>query len=97
MKKKLAILALISVVTFGLVAVKLTNSQVKAAEVETSDQITENTEIEEFRFETKDSGADGQAEKVAPLSQEEYDDLIRSLPKGAKLADDVEVLPGVVK
>lgn len=97
MKKKLTILTLISLVTFGLVAVKLINSQVKAAEIETSGQITENTEIEEFTFETKDSSADGLVEKVAPLSQEEYDDLIRSLPKGAKLADDIEVLPGVVK
>ena len=36
-------------------------------------------------------------EEKPPLTQEEYDDLIRRLPKGARLVGDIKVMPGVVK
>lgn len=45
----------------------------------------------------KDETATAALPEIPPLSQEEYDDLIKSLPEGAVIVGEVEVLPGVIK
>lgn len=74
----------------GITTLKINSSNIKA---ETADYEA----IEDITFEPNRKDVSEAAQKVEPLSQEEYDDLISTLPKGAKLASDVEVMPGVVK
>lgn len=98
MKKKVISFVIASLIIGVTVLIKSEIVKVKAEESEVKSGVIDQS-IEELTdiFGPETINTDIPEQRVQPLNQAEYDDLIRSLPEGAELVDDVEVLPGVVK
>jgi hypothetical protein len=96
MKKKITFVSLVVGMLIAVIGFNL--NFVFAEDTIKDDEIVsiENPELSAILGDAS-PGSAGMSQECPPLSQEEYDDLINSLPEGAVLVGDVKVLPGVVK
>ncbi|GAX48051.1 hypothetical protein [Pseudolactococcus reticulitermitis] len=103
MKRKvtISVIAMAFLVGIGLklstVVAEDAASEGKVDPVADVEKVEEGEDFKLFWDTPATPGAEGVAEENPPLTQEEYDDLIRRLPKGARLVGDIKVMPGVVK